>query len=597
MPVVSSKSTYNLVQDLEQLYRRARDEKRNRYDIWTRNYRLVMNRIGAKANTSWQPSPRTSEIYPILSSIVAWMADQHTQMDVSAACDPNSPYAQFMSKLAEDLDDVMDINWSVENYEAEKKLILWDGLIYGAGFCKAIWDQSLAGGLGNAKMKRVDPWALYFDPTGTNLDDVNYIVEVHRMSIDELERRFPGKGILVEAKSDATASGFDEKPNATQDSSRLPKANPGLLPGSGTYGSGFSGSGDGRWGGVSPQRNLQSLPGVIVYEFWLRENDTSQPEDETPELAEVSVASRWRVVVMAAGEILFDEYAEDIYAFDNHPYDRWVFDDIGEMYGISLVDHLALPQIYVNRLLTAMQQNAELLGNPIFIEAANAGLDRVGIINRPGQRLRVTGPGGMQNKPDWLQPPSMPDSVPKLIDFWIKRMEVISGLSALSQVNGQSNSPPSDSVMNSIQESAFVRIRGAIGNLELLLRQTGMKLAALIVENYTEPRYVAISGPSGEKTSLVLKSRHFLSATESGAPPFKYSLQVSAGSQMPTSRQARSNQADKAYGLGIIDRQAWFEANQYPNWQQVLDRVNQAIANGTFQPPGARKQASKSGSR
>lgn len=595
MPVASSTSTHDLVHDLELLYRRARDDKRNRYDIWTRNYRLVNNRIGAKAYTSWQPSPRTSEIYPILSSIVAWMADQHTQLDISPATDPNSPYSIFMAQLASDLGDVLESNWTVEDYETEKKLVLWDGLIYGAGFFKSIWDQSLGGGIGNAKPIRVDPWALYFDPTATSLKDCNYIVEVRRMSIDEIERRFPGKGLLIEAKSDSAASGFDEKPTSTQDSSRLPKANPGLLPGAGSFSS-FSGSGDGRWSGVSPQRNLQALPGVIVYEYWLRENDTEIPED-APDLAEVTVASRWRVIVVAAGEILFDEYAENLYTFDNHPYDRWVFDDIGEMYGISLVDHLALPQIYINRLLTAMQQNAELLGNPIFIEAANAGLDRVGIINRPGQRLRVTGPGGMQNKPDWLQPPSMPDSVPKLIDFWIKRMEVISGLSALSQVNGSSSSPPSDSVMNSIQESAFVRIRSAIGNLEVTLRGVGTKLCDLIIDNFTEPRYVATSGPTGEKTALVLESRHFSRPTEAGAPPFKYSLEVSAGSQMPTSRQARSSQADKAYGLGIIDRQAWFEANQYPNWQNVLDRINKAIAAGTFNPPGARQRSAKSGSR
>jgi hypothetical protein len=369
----------------------------------------------------------------------------------------------------------------------------------------------------------------------------------------------------------------------------MAKANPGLLPGAGSFSS-FSGSSDGRWSGVSPQRNLQAQPGIIVYEYWLRENDTQPPPEDAPPYAEVTVASRWRVVVVAAGEILFDEYATDLYSYDSHPYDRWVFDDIGEMYGISLVDHLALPQIYINRLLTAMQQNAELLGNPIFMEAANAGLDRVGIINRPGQRLRITGPGGMQNKPDWLQPPSMPQSVPQLIDFWIKRMEVISGLQALSQAGGSSSSPPSDSVMHSIQESAFVRIRSAIGNLELTLRQVGIKLCSLVTENYTEPRYIAIAGPSGEKTSLVIKSRHFTRVTEAGAPPFKYALQVSAGSQMPTSRQARSAQADKAYAMGIIDRQAWFEANQFPNWQAVNDRINQQIAAGTFNPPGARQK-------
>jgi len=586
--VATSNNTFELVQRLQQLYLRARNEKRNRYDIWTRNYRLVMNRIGAQTRTSWQPSPRTSEIYPILSAIVAWMADQHTQIDVAAAADPGSPFTMFIGNLAQDLEDVMDANWANESYEAQKKLIIWDGLTYGSGFSKTIWDQSLAGGQGNAKFIRIDPWALYFDPAATSLEDCSYIVEARRMSLDEIERRFPGSRLLLEAKSDSTPD-FDEKPTWSGDSARLPKANPGNLPGAGTYG-GFSGSGDGRWGGVSPQRNMDVLPGFVLYEYWLKENDPYEP-DEVVEGAEVAIDTRWRIICVCAGEVLFDEYADDL-ELHSHPYDRWCFDDIGEMYGVSLVDHLALPQIYINRLLTAMQQNAELLGNPIFIESANAGTDRVGIINRPGQRLRISGPGGMQNKPDWLQPPSMPDSVPKLIDFWIKRMEVISGLTALSQ-NSSTSSLPSDSTMQSIQESAFVRIRAAISNLEETIRSVGIKLANLITVNYTEPRYVATLGPEGQKTAIALKAHHFELPTDEGAPAFKYTIQVNAGSQMPTSRQARSSQADKAYGMGIIDRQAWFEANQFPNWQRVLDRINQQIAQGTFQPPAARQRSQR----
>src|SRR5215471_16772303 len=139
-----------------------------------------------------------------------------------------------------------------------------------------------------------------------------------------------------------------------------------------------------------------------------------------------------------------------------------------------------------------MQANAEMTGNPIFLESAQSGLDRVAIINRPGQRLRVQGQS-MQNKPDWLQPPSMPTQVKELVDFWIQRMENISGLSSASKGNtsaGGSTSRTSDQVMNTIQEAAFVRIRNAISNLERCLVQIGYKLADLVIDNYTIPRFV-----------------------------------------------------------------------------------------------------------
>jgi hypothetical protein len=170
-------------------------------------------------------------------------------------------------------------------------------------------------------------------------------------------------------------------------------ANPGNLPSSGTLSS-YSGSAATRWS--SPKHKTGPKPGVVVYEFWLKENERVKPSSEakTESMEEAEVKVRWRVVVTAANVVLMDEYAEDLWSGANHPYERYVWDDTDEFYGIALVDHLAYPQIYINRLLTALQHNAELTGNPIFIEPANSGLNRVNIINRPGQRVRLSGPGG-----------------------------------------------------------------------------------------------------------------------------------------------------------------------------------------------------------
>jgi hypothetical protein len=185
-----------------------------------------------------------------------------------------------------------------------------------------------------------------------------------------------------------------------------------------------------------------------------------------------------------------------------------VFDDIGEFYGISLVDHLAFPQIYVNRLLTALQSNAELTGNPIFMEPVNSGLARTAIINRPGQRLKVSGPQAMQNRPDWLTPPPMPAQVMDIIQFWINRIENILGLSALQKgiTPTQRNA---EGALNMVQEAAFVRIRSALSNLQSCLQRCAVKLCDLIVDNYTEPRMMAMVGKDGEMTAKALAGRHF----------------------------------------------------------------------------------------
>ena len=595
MPTLTTDKGTDLIQKLQQLYRTARRVKSDKYDAWDRNYRLLNNRIGGRAalNTgSWPPSPRDSEVFPILSSIVAWMADQHTIIDTQPATDPGSPFYDFIVNIAEDLGTVLQSNWQADDQDAQIKLVIWDALVYNAGWFKTVWDQGLAGGLGNPKAIRVDPYSLYIDPQATDLSNAEYIVERRLMSIDEIERRWPGKSAAIEA-SVVAASEYDTRPNmGGNDASRIPKANPGNLP-----------SGNGRWGGVTASNQYNDkLASVIVSEFWLRENEewydeSDQPIDpnDLPPYNEKMVRDRWRVVVLAANEILMDEYSEDLYTFRHHPYDRYLFDDIGELYGVALVDHLAYPQIYINRLLSAMQANAELVGNPIFLESAQSGLDRVGIINRPGQRLRVSGQG-MQNKPDWLQPPSMPTQVKELVDFWIQRMENIAGLSAASKGNTSSSSGTSrtsDQVMNTIQEAAFVRVRSAINNMERTLTSVGYKLADLIIDNYNTARYISVAGPKSSQSAIALRPHHFLVPTEKGQAPLKYSLNINAGSALPTSRQARAQQADRAYAIGVFDRQAWYEANQIPNWQAINDRIAQQIAQGSWAPPGARQRSGR----
>ena len=581
-----------LVNKLRTMFVQARRAKQPYYESWNRNYRLVNNKQGGKPSASWMPAPRDSEIYPTIASLVAWMADQHTTVDIQAACDPQSPYYTFMQRLGDDLATVLQTNWTVLDYESQIKLVLWDAFMFNTGIFKVCWDNALDRGEGNVNLRRVDPWSFYVDPNcGPNLDEAEYMVEARRMSINEIERRWPKNVDKVREATGDTFGSIEEHPTRTAVNTQGGMANPGNLPTSGTLSSYSTGGGYTRWS--SPKNKTGPKPGIVVYEFWIKENERVNPphEDDTNEyMQEPTVRARWRVVVTAANVVLMDEYAEDLWSFASHPYERYVWDDTGEFYGIALVDHLAYPQIYINRLLTAMQQNAELIGNPVLVESAQSGLDRVGIVNRPGQRLRLSGPGGMQNAPTWLTPPEMPQGVNALVQFWIDRMGNVSGRT--EAITGSTN--PTDRMsadtMSSIQEAAFVRVRSALSNLEGTLRKAAYKMADLIVDNFDQPRYMATVGPTGMSTAIALKARHFQAPTDRGAPPFKYALVITAGAAMPTSRQARMHEADQAYVWGIIDRQAWFEAHQYPNWQTVLQRVNQGMQDGTFSPPGARQR-------
>jgi len=556
-----------LVQSLRQLFLAARDARKSRQDNWQRNLRLLHNKLQTSGISSWQPQPKSSEIYPTVSAIVAWMMDNNISIDCIPSADPYGTYYQFISKLANDLAAVLYTNFVVEEYAKAIKLALWDAATYGIGIFKTIWDNELSGGLGNAVLTRVDPWKFFVDPYATSIHDMNYCVEVKRMTLDEIERRYPDARANL-ANASGMDTQFEEKPQLGGNSmTQTMMANPGQLPGSGTFGS-LGSNIIGQFGQPHNRRDFVDADKTIfVYEFWLRENEVWYDEEE-----EKHVMSRWRVIAMAHGQILLDEYADDLWSYGGHPYDTVLFDDVGDFYGIALVDHLAQPQIYINRLLSMLQQNAELIGNPIFMESSNAGTSRVPIINRPGQRLTISGIAAMQNKPDWLRPPDMPPGILELVQYWGSRIENISGLSAITK-GATPSQRNAEGVINSIQEAAFVRIRSTISNLESSLESAFSKIADLIIDNYDTKRIMAIVGPDGEKTAATIFANHWHLPSRNGDIPMEYLVQIRAGSSTPTSRQARISEADKLFAMGVIDDQAALEAHQYPHADEILMRL------------------------
>jgi hypothetical protein len=602
MPTTSLERNYNdddiqLTSELTYLYTLARSRKRRMYSVWRKNYLLLVNRAWTDFRaSSWMPSPTDSEIYPIISSVAGWMTDQEVTATISASANPNTAYAAYLDKLALDLQAVYNSNWTNLNFDRQVNLAIIDAALYGSGIFKSVWDSGFDEGMGQALLQRVDPWSVYPDPNATSLEDMTFLIEVRRMSYDEIKRRFPLAYNAVVANHEAleqgTSSDIDIRP-VLNDSEQYPKTNLGW-----TTGPGSSSNPGGQAYGLPGQsrRSATQTPGILVYETWMREGtvtnieETPQGEKPNPELEypDKIVTDSWRVVIHAANIVLLDEKAEDLWTSGRHPYSKFEFDDIGEFWGIPLVSHLAPAQVAINRLLASVQQNAELTGNPIFLESANNGLSRTTIINKPGTRLIMENtPGNQSPPPAWLTPPSIPQFIQDLIKFWIDRMENISGLAQISK----GRQPPArtpGSTTTSVQESGFVRIRRALRNLQYALREAAQLQCELICENYTTPRIVSVVGDSGEPTSLALAARHFYDPNREGAMPFKYSLLVDCGANNPTSRQSRIAEADTLFAMQAIDRKAVLDAHNYPSRDEIEKRMEameqQAAMSGQTKP-------------
>ena len=567
---------WELTQSLMSLYEQAKESRKRHQATWRRNYLLTANRQYANdTQQPWTPNVTDSEIFPILSSRVGWMTDQNIMPIAAPASTAGEKFQQHYQKLAGDLEAVLQTTANMDGWDKQITLILWDAAQYGAGILKSGWDSGLEKGLGNITMKRVDVWNFFPDPNASSISDAEYFFEVRKMTLDEMERKFPDADIktIREAALYGDSGSSDNARPGSSTGSSYPMAQPGNLPNSTST----------VWGmpGQSRRNSADSVltEGVNVYECWVRENWEDEREqtdwsagDTGPERV---VYDSWRCVIFSGAVILFDEYAIDLWENNRHPYSRYVDEEMGEFWPTPIVSHLAPCQIAINRILSSVQGNIELVGNPIFMDVKNSGLERTQIVNRPGLRLSMNSQtaNSQGSQPHWMEPPKLSPDVWQGIQFWKTCMENISGLSGVSK-GQQPAGRQAQQTVQSTQEAGFVRIRSSLRNLERTLTEQYNLLAHLAIQNYDVPRVMAIVGDDGANSAIRLAARHFYTPSPgTNGQPMKFSLQVNAGSGNPTSRQARIAEADALLAMHAIDRQAVLQTHNFPHWQDIEQRM------------------------
>lgn len=556
---IESQETQLLIGKLLGLFNDARAYRRPMLPRWRLAYDMVRNKFWGQGRAGWMPTPEIPEIWPIIDALVGWEMDQQPTYTVAPQAVEHSDFAATFQNMAMNLEAVLFSSYVANSEEVEWAKSNWDKYVYGTGITKTIWDMTLAGGLGDAITRRVTPFAFYPDPAASNLEDANYFVEVKQLSPQDVDRRYPGTIDLFQSGSGADTD-IDTPPTQLQPGqATAPTANLGPIPPS--TAPRYAGPG-------SARHHVVDSPTVTLMEFWIREHSTYSATDTNTADSTTRVFDSWRVVVVANGHVLMDEPATNLWTSGKHPYARVVVRDTGEFWGESLVLQLSSAQRSLNRILASIQQNIELTGNPVF---KDAGMGRTHVTNRPGQMVKFNNQQAA-NVSQWMDPPAAHPLMMTMVQYIQSRMGDVSGLTAINKGGGVSGRPSGD-VVDSLQEAGFVRIRSSLKFLEAAMRESGVRKADLIAENYTTPRMISVAGPGGERTSITLKSNHFQIPTSRGATPLRFQLLVDVGSQDHTSRAMREDRAIQLFTLGAIDNEALLADVNYPNGQAVAARV------------------------
>lgn len=553
---------------VRELFYRAREARRPLFQQWKRNYKVLNMRDYKMGANPWDEEPAVSNVWPVVASATAWMTDQRPTLETAPSAEPFSPYWDYYQRLSQDMNVVL--NSVFQNYalDAEINKFLWDIYTYGIGYFKTQWEAPLADGLGDTVFRRVDPATIYPDPHARSMAELTYIIEAKTMTISDADRAWPGAARKLQAEF---LEEVDESPHKLDQSVQpnQPRAAIGALSATGYTTNNVSSVGS------NPTQHagrLTDMPVVTVLEAYVRGYLIEESDDEGVS----KVTDQWRCIVTCGNQILMDSPCDEINAFNNHPYDRGVLFDTGEWYGPCIVELLAPIQRLINWLLGAINRNIYLMGNPVLVEDMRSASRNKRFTNKPGQRLE-----GTLNAIGWLSPPQIhPQMSVDLVRYYESKIETISGLSAM--VRGFSpTGRNAQGVLDSVQDAAFVRVRASLRELERSLRGVGSKMCATIAEFYTEPRLMSIIGDDGQRTYRNLRARHFY-AIDADNPdnriPLRFSLIADAGSQLPTSKQARAAEAKHLFQLGAIDVYELLKAMQWPNYALVAQRVMQQQA-------------------
>lgn len=590
-PGPSNDDTINLVRCL---YDEAKREHKRKVPVWNRYDRALRNRNWAADRANWLPAPQSSQIYPALHTLVAWMTDQNPTFFAAPSPDltdfVQSPEPTLLESKADDMRVSLSSWWVNRGCQMTLSNIMWDTFMFGSGISKEGWDQTLLDGLGDCTYARVDPYTLMVDPMAGSFNDARYVIEARRVPIFEIKRRFPERAHLVHGDPAPVDEGLQRPKISGME--YVPQVNlaatgvTGPFPGTPTSGM------PSRYGaapaGSDPQDYTRS---VLLIECWIRKSERL----ETPvivggkRLEDLTLdIPTWTFAAVAGGVVLNDDTANP-YPHGQLPYTRYPGVEIGEFWAIPLVEHLMPAQIAINRLLAAMQSNAELTGNPILLEDDQSGISKTKIVNRPGGRL-TKAPG---REVRWLDPPTMPASIMELVRYWVEDIDRTSGVSSVTRGSNLRRREAASSV-DAVQEASFVRIRDTLRQVEEGLRTSVTKVAANMAAFYTVPRAIAKVGPQGSDGYLTLGPDHFTYPEQQldgriENVPLTFDVWVEDGSSLPISRGARQAAALQLREAGAIGTGALLEAFDWPDAKkaQAEAQQEQAQAAAAEQAQGA----------
>lgn len=559
---------------VRELKRRFADCKDHKWAIvrpsdWNRFALIYGDQQWGTNVEEWQSTPTINLTFAAINAILPIITDNRPQIAVVAR-EPDDVH------IAEVITRVLEWLWEFCNLDMLLPKTMLNTLIFGNGFWKIMWDQSLRKGLGDICVRNVDPTNMFFNPQATSIDDAEEMYHVEQMSMEWIGKMYPDKVHLVKAGPDDPSILVNRPHRGQVVKGRGDPIEVRSTTGAQTYmyppGSSLSGE-------AAPKES------ATVYERWKFEREES----------------RWRRTVVANNVLLVNEITD----FDTPPFVHFVDYPVAwTLWGTGEVQHVESLQYEINRRRGMILDILRHASMPMIVVDPAAGVDPDSIKARPG--LVIPAEGG----PAAVGSLSLPMDLAGLFGVCDRDKQDFNDiLGNVDIVQGKAPQGIEAGIaLEMLSESANTRLRLKVRLMEASLRRAGLILLKTVQKHYTGERVFRIVGSEMSETGQPQAPEFFNINTPAGVgmnpetqepvPTYdetsnhipedaEFDIRIGAGSTLPVSKTAKFQQAITLFDRGALDVPELLKSANWPRWEQVWARIQMAQQQQMMMQAGA----------
>ncbi len=595
-PTDEEKKAIKLV---EKLFTKAK-KHRSQYDSrWIDFYHLFRGKQWKEVRPSYRHSEVINHIFKSIQSTVPIQVDARPRFEFL----PEEPGDM---ELAEILNEAAEADWINKNWSEQLLEVIYDSNIYSTGLSKMMFDPNADMKRGDLKYESLDPMYCYPDPDARDVNKKCWFFSyAEPMDVRKIKRLYPDVKDFI--KSDLSDMNQSAKTDVGSQRFRSPVDNQTILLETGGNDS------------ISKDKALLITcwlsPEMCEDDFEEIDKSTVDPDtgEAIPLFEQQARYPNGRKIVIC-NKVLCED-GPNGYDDAQIPYQRYANYILPrEFWGISEVEQLEGPQKTFNKMVSFALDVMTLMGNPVWLNPSNSGVDGDNLTTRPGLVVDYDVDNG--SKPERIEGVGLQPFVLQMIDRMGQWFDSISGSQDVTRgVNP--TGVTAASAITSLQEASQTRIRQKARNLDVYLQQVGQQWLSRTFQFRTAPQMYRLTGKDGVNKYFRMHVENYditqphpetgeaIPTGETGkrvtVQPYgqnpetgqysanpedlrqyetrgKFDVRVTTGSSLPFAKAEKEQRLLNLFDRQIIDAEEVLKDSEFPNYQAVLLRMQQKAA-------------------